>query len=230
MCRRRRQSDFRRNRNENEYRDPRRHFQPAWLGRGASAHHSFTTEYDGTKTFNIKGTVSKVEWTNPHARFYVDTTDEKRQDGDVEHGAGEPERAGAQRLDEPDAEGRRPGDRHGLRGEGGGVSRRRALGRHSPTAGRSSAARPTTTGRTADSHSRPGSREGIVRQLFRKSQVPNPKLQIPMLVFGIGVLGLDFSLQRAGSGAVAVARARVGALGQEVKRPPVRNESGAAAA
>jgi len=40
------------------------------------AHHSFTTEYDGSKTFNIKGTVSKVEWTNPHARFYVDTTDE----------------------------------------------------------------------------------------------------------------------------------------------------------
>ena len=48
------------------------------LGSGAAvfAHHSFTTEYDGSKTFNIKGTVSKVEWTNPHARFYVDTTDE----------------------------------------------------------------------------------------------------------------------------------------------------------
>src|SRR5207249_9697782 len=29
----------------------------------AFAHHSFSTEYDGTKTFNIKGTVSKVEWT-----------------------------------------------------------------------------------------------------------------------------------------------------------------------
>ena len=53
------------------------------LGSGAAfAHHSFTTEYDGTKTFNIKGTVSKVEWTNPHARFYVDTTDEKRRHGD----------------------------------------------------------------------------------------------------------------------------------------------------
>ena len=47
------------------------------LGSGAAyAHHSFSTEYDGTKTFDIKGTVSKVEWTNPHARFYVDTTDE----------------------------------------------------------------------------------------------------------------------------------------------------------
>jgi hypothetical protein len=39
------------------------------------AHHSFTTEYDGSKTFNLKGSVSKVEWTNPHVRFYVDVTD-----------------------------------------------------------------------------------------------------------------------------------------------------------
>jgi uncharacterized protein DUF6152 len=45
---------------------------------GASlvAHHSFSTEYDGTKTFSVKGKVSKVEWTNPHARFYVEVTDE----------------------------------------------------------------------------------------------------------------------------------------------------------
>ena len=42
---------------------------------GALAHHSFSTEYDGTKTFTVKGTVSKVEWTNPHARFYVDVAD-----------------------------------------------------------------------------------------------------------------------------------------------------------
>ena len=39
------------------------------------AHHSFSTEYDGTKTFNFKGTVSKVEWTNPHVRFYVDVVE-----------------------------------------------------------------------------------------------------------------------------------------------------------
>jgi hypothetical protein len=46
----------------------------ALVGSRASlvAHHSFNTEYDGTKIFDIKGTVSKVEWTNPHARFYVD--------------------------------------------------------------------------------------------------------------------------------------------------------------
>ena len=47
------------------------------VGAGAAyAHHSFSTEYDGTKTFEIKGTVSKVEWTNPHARFYVDTKED----------------------------------------------------------------------------------------------------------------------------------------------------------
>ena len=40
------------------------------------AHHSFTTEYDGGKAFNLKGVVSKVEWTNPHVRFYVDVVDE----------------------------------------------------------------------------------------------------------------------------------------------------------
>jgi hypothetical protein len=40
------------------------------------AHHSFSTEYDGSKTFNLKGPVSKVEWTNPHVRFYIDVVDE----------------------------------------------------------------------------------------------------------------------------------------------------------
>ena len=45
-------------------------------GTALVAHHSFSTEYDGTKTFNMKGVVSKVEWTNPHVRFYVDVKDE----------------------------------------------------------------------------------------------------------------------------------------------------------
>ncbi|NOT24701.1 MAG: hypothetical protein HOP16_01250 [Acidobacteria bacterium] len=44
-------------------------------GANVLAHHSFSTEYDGTKTFSVKGTVSKVEWTNPHVRFYVDVAD-----------------------------------------------------------------------------------------------------------------------------------------------------------
>jgi len=40
------------------------------------AHHSFTAEYDSTKSIQVTGTVTKVEWTNPHARFYVDVKDE----------------------------------------------------------------------------------------------------------------------------------------------------------
>jgi len=43
---------------------------------GAFAHHSFSAEYDAKKPVTLKGTVSKVEWTNPHARFYVDVKDE----------------------------------------------------------------------------------------------------------------------------------------------------------
>jgi DNA/RNA endonuclease YhcR with UshA esterase domain len=41
-----------------------------------SAHHSFAAEYDAGKPVNLKGVVTKVEWTNPHARFYVDVKDE----------------------------------------------------------------------------------------------------------------------------------------------------------
>jgi Family of unknown function (DUF6152) len=41
-----------------------------------SAHHSFEAEYDFNKPLKLMGTVTKVEWMNPHARFYVDVTDE----------------------------------------------------------------------------------------------------------------------------------------------------------
>ena len=39
------------------------------------AHHSFAAEYDASQPVTLKGVVSRVEWTNPHARFYVDVKD-----------------------------------------------------------------------------------------------------------------------------------------------------------
>ena len=44
----------------------------------ALAHHSFSGEYDSTKPITLTGKVTKVEWTNPHARFYIDV---KADDG-----------------------------------------------------------------------------------------------------------------------------------------------------
>src|SRR5678815_2685700 len=41
------------------------------------AHHSFAAEYDAQKVMTLKGTVTKIEWTNPHVRFYVDVKDDK---------------------------------------------------------------------------------------------------------------------------------------------------------
>jgi len=40
------------------------------------AHHSFAAEYDAAKPVKVAGTVTKMEWMNPHARFYVDVKDE----------------------------------------------------------------------------------------------------------------------------------------------------------
>ena len=40
------------------------------------AHHSETAEYDVTKPVKVTGTISKVEWMNPHIWFYVDVKDE----------------------------------------------------------------------------------------------------------------------------------------------------------
>jgi uncharacterized protein DUF6152 len=39
------------------------------------AHHSFSAEFDRDKPIKVTGTVTKVEWTNPHARIYLDVVD-----------------------------------------------------------------------------------------------------------------------------------------------------------
>lgn len=40
------------------------------------AHHAFSAEYDVNQVIEVTGPVTKVEWTNPHVRFYVDVTGE----------------------------------------------------------------------------------------------------------------------------------------------------------
>ena len=40
------------------------------------AHHSFAAQFDASKTFKYTGTVTKVEWQNPHTYFYIDVVDE----------------------------------------------------------------------------------------------------------------------------------------------------------
>ena len=42
-----------------------------------AAHHSFAAEYDSTKPIKLTGKVTKVEWQNPHAFFYIDAKDER---------------------------------------------------------------------------------------------------------------------------------------------------------
>src|SRR6202049_578619 len=41
------------------------------------AHHSFGAEYDADKPITLTGTVTKIEWTNPHSYLFLDVTDDK---------------------------------------------------------------------------------------------------------------------------------------------------------
>ena len=42
-----------------------------------AGHHSFAAEFDASKAIRVTGTLTKVEWTNPHIYFYLDAKDEQ---------------------------------------------------------------------------------------------------------------------------------------------------------
>jgi len=56
----------------------------AGFGPSATAHHSFAAQYDRDKTVTLNGTVTRVEWMNPHVYFYLDV---KEAAGTVAHWA-----------------------------------------------------------------------------------------------------------------------------------------------
>ena len=50
-----------------------------WMSQPVAAHHSLAAQYDPERPVTLTGKVSKFEWTNPHARFYLDVKDAKGQ-------------------------------------------------------------------------------------------------------------------------------------------------------
>ena len=48
----------------------------------ASAHHGFAVEFDGSKCMDVAGTLTAIDWQNPHAYFHMDI---KNADGKTEN-------------------------------------------------------------------------------------------------------------------------------------------------
>lgn len=49
------------------------------LAAPAFAHHTFSVEYDKDKCSSMTGTLTKIDWENPHVYFYIDLKDASNQ-------------------------------------------------------------------------------------------------------------------------------------------------------
>jgi hypothetical protein len=47
-------------------------------GARLAAHHAFSSEYDENKVVTLKGKVTKIEWMNPHAKFFIDVVNQDK--------------------------------------------------------------------------------------------------------------------------------------------------------
>ncbi len=93
----------------------------------AFAHHAFAAEYDAKRHVELKGTVTKMEWINPHAWIHIDV---KKADGTAEEWMIEfyPEHAAAARIHAGFVEAR-DGDQRGRVSVQGRIAARQRAGR-----------------------------------------------------------------------------------------------------
>jgi DNA/RNA endonuclease YhcR with UshA esterase domain len=50
----------------------------------AAPHHSFAAEFDVNRPVKLTGTITRIEWTNPHSWLFIDTEDD---DGNIQNWA-----------------------------------------------------------------------------------------------------------------------------------------------